>query len=190
MIRQILLAALLVCVTQAQAFEAMTGHDHNHGQAGQAAKSHFEFRFPAMSLVDHRNRTVELGQLFAYDENVVFAFFFTHCVAVCTTLTQTLKNLQPRLPEGTRIAMISIDPDTDTPELLSDYVDKHGIDDRNWSLLTGDNHSIVELQKSFEAYRGNKMNHSVSLFLKKSGSDTITEIQQDFARIPGLMIRG
>ncbi len=186
MIKKLILIALLACSFNLQAFELISdnsGHDN--------ARAHkFNFSFPDMTLVDHRNQSVELGRFFAHEDTVVFAFFFTHCVSVCTTLTHTLKNLQPRLPEGTKIAMISIDPETDTPDLLRDYVSKHQIDDRNWYLLTGENRNIIDLQKNFEAYRGNKMNHSVSLFLKQSDSEVITEIKRDFARIPGLLARG
>jgi len=196
MIRVFIPVVLLTCSLDLPAFEPIdgNGHDHTAMQYDQAAvdsgTKQFSFRFPQMTLIDHRNRPVPLAQLFGSGEEVVFAFFFTHCVSVCTTLTETLKSLQPLLPEGTRIAMISIDPETDTPDMLAAYVESHRIDDRNWYLLTGDLPEIVALQKSFESYRGNKMNHSVSLFLKRSGSDRITEIRHDFVSIPGLMHRG
>jgi protein SCO1/2 len=143
----------------------------------------FHAEFPPIALYDHHNRAVELDALFDRRNNVVFAFFFTHCVSVCSTITESLKSLQPELPAGTLIAMISIDPDTDTPDLLRGYIEQHGINERNWYLLTGDNRQIVKFQKSFEAYRGNKMNHSASLFVKRSNSDLVTEFTHDFAAI-------
>ena len=86
--------------------------------------------------------------------------------------------------------MISIDPDTDTPELLSSYARQYQIDDSNWYLLTGDNREIVKLQKDFEAYRGNKMNHSTSLFVKKPDSEVITEFKTGFSDIADFLKRG
>ena len=147
----------------------------------------FSFNFPNMELVDHRNQSVQLSNLFSTDNNVVFAFFFTHCVTVCTTVTLSLKSIQSHLPDNTKIVLISIDPDTDTPDILSKYAGDHKIVEPNWYLLTGNNQQLINLQKSFEAYRGNKMNHNTSLFIKKSNSEVITEIKQNFSSIPRLL---
>jgi cytochrome oxidase Cu insertion factor (SCO1/SenC/PrrC family) len=150
-------------------------------------RAEFTAEFPPIALYDQHNQAVELGSLFDRRNNVVFAFFFTHCISVCSTITESLKSLQPELPAGTLIAMISIDPDTDTPELLGAYVKRHQINDQDWYLLTGDNHKIIQFQKSFEAYRGNKMNHSASLFVKRSNSDRVTEFTRDFADIAAFL---
>ena len=192
MIKQTTLILLLASSLNLQAFERIDSATEHAAASDTDSAHHFSFRFPAMTLVDHRNRSVELGEFFAPGENVVFAFFFTHCISICTTLTYTLQNLQPQLPAGTKIAMISIDPDidTDTPELLNSYAARHQIDDANWYLLTGETREIVELQKSFEAFRGNKMNHTVSLFLKRADSAVITKIKNNFANIPGLLGQG
>jgi len=152
--------------------------------------SHFTFSFPEIELIDQRNQPQALGELFEKDKNVVFAFFFSHCVSVCTTTTLSLKSILPDLPPDTTIAMISIDPDTDTPELLQAYARSYGITESNWFLLTGDNKQIVDLQKSFEAYRGNKMNHTTSIFIKKAHSDVVTEIKNNFSVIPKLLVVG
>lgn len=150
----------------------------------------FNYQFPNINLVDHNNNNVALSELFDRNKNVVFAFFFTHCVSVCTTITLSLKSIQPQLDSDTVIAMISIDPETDTPGILKSYADKHSINEPNWFLLTGDNDKIVQLQKTFEAYRGNKMNHSTSLFLKAANSDVITEIKNNFSVIPKILTKG
>jgi len=189
-IKQTILIVLVACSLNLQAFERIDSAAEQAAASANRSEHQFNFSFPAMTLVDHRNQSVELGEFFAAGENVVFAFFFTHCVSICTTLTYTLQNLQPQLPAGTKIAMISIDPDTDTPELLNSYVAQHQIDDTNWYLLTGDTREIIKLQKSFEAYRGNKMNHTVSLFLKRADSPQITEIKNTFTNIPGLLGQG
>ncbi len=157
---------------------------------GNQADDAFSFNFPDIELIDHNNRSRPLSELFRKDRNVVFAFFFSHCVSVCTTITLNLKSIMPDLPEDTLIAMISIDPDTDTPETLKSYAAQHHINEPNWMLLTGNNKEIINLQKSFEAYRGNKMNHTTSLFIKKSDSKVITEIKSNFSRIPELLITG
>lgn len=155
--------------------------------AKPAAPGKFRYTFPEINLLDQKNQYVSLDSLFKSDKNVVFAFFFTHCVTVCTTVTLSLKSIQPQLPEGTIIAMISIDPLTDTPAELEKYAKQHRIDDPNWFLLTGDNKEIEDFQRSFEAYRGNKMNHSTSLFVKQADSEIVTEVKSNFSNIPLLL---
>ncbi len=144
----------------------------------------FNFTFPDMTLVDHKEKSQNLSSLFHQDNNVVFAFFFTHCVSICTTITNTIKSIQEDLPNNTKLVMISIDPDTDTPEKLMDFAKNHNILNDNWYLLTGEKHTIVELQKLFESYRGNKMNHTTSIFVKKALSKKIVEFKSEFAYIP------
>lgn len=164
-----------------------TGNNLAFVSAKPTPPGKFKFNFPEIKLIDQNNNSVELGSLFNSDKNVVFAFFFTHCVTVCTTVTLSLKSIRPHLPEDTVIAMISIDPNTDTPTELKNYAEQHRIDDPNWYLLTGDNKEIVDFQKSFEAYRGNKMNHSTSLFVKQANSEIVTEIKNNFSTIPLLL---
>ena len=163
---------------------------HSLSSYGSQNEEGFSFKFPDIELIDHNNRSHPMSELFDDDRNIVFAFFFTHCVSVCTTITLSLKSILPDLPENTLVAMISIDPDTDTPETLSTYAKQHQINEPNWMLLTGQNKEIINLQKSFEAYRGNKMNHTTSLFIKRNDSKVITEIKGDFSRIPTLLITG
>jgi cytochrome oxidase Cu insertion factor (SCO1/SenC/PrrC family) len=164
-----------------------TGNNLAFVSAKPTPQRKFRFSFPEINLIDQNSNTVALETLFSTDKNVVFAFFFTHCVTVCTTVTLSLKSIQPHLPENTIIAMISIDPDTDTPAELKSYAEQHRINNPNWYLLTGDNKQIVDFQKSFEAYRGNKMNHSTSIFVKQANSEIVTEIKNNFSTIPLLL---
>jgi cytochrome oxidase Cu insertion factor (SCO1/SenC/PrrC family) len=166
--------------------EDLSGLQSSETAVSQQAPT-FSFKFPDIELFDHRNNSQALNEIFAQDKNVVFAFFFSHCVSICTTTTLTLQSIQPQLPPGTLIAMISIDPETDTPELLGNYAKQFKIEDPNWYLLTGSSQTITDLQKSFEAYSGNKMNHNTSLFVKKSGSHVITEIKRNFSEIPNFL---
>ena len=155
--------------------------------ANQTKSNKFNFNFPDIDLVDQHNQVISLEKIGNTQQNVVFAFFFTHCVTICTTTTLSLKSIQPDLPDNTLIAMISIDPQTDSPEVLQDFAEKHHINDPQWLLLTGDTKQIIDFQKSFNAYSGNKMNHSTSLYIKRPNSNLITELQSNFSTIPELL---
>lgn len=187
---KIILLALLATSFNLQAFQnakQFKSVDLNHVLSSSLKSAKFSFSFPEMQLLDQHNQVVRLDELFARDQNVVFAFFFTHCVSVCTTTTLTLKSIQPDLPEDTQIVMISIDPENDTPDILNKYAQTHRIKGPDWHLLTGNIKQIIDLQKNFEAYRGNKMNHTTSLFVKKSNTTEIIEIKSNFSVIPQLI---
>jgi len=187
----IALALLGISNTVSALESTPTKTEHHHMQAykptTQADTHAFTAQLPNTPLINHHGLETSLEQLLDKNNDVVFAFFFTHCTAVCTTLTQTLKILQKQLPAQIHIAMISIDPEQDTPEVLQKYVDQHHIDDSNWQMLTGDRENIIALQKAFEAYRGNKMNHTTSLFVRQKNSTTIIEVKNNFATIPSLL---
>lgn len=66
---------------------------------------------------------------------------FTNCTTVCIPMTSNMKKLQDEMIEEdlTDIELVSftVDPDYDTPEVLSDYAEDYGADLDNWSFVTG-----------------------------------------------------
>lgn len=71
----------------------------------------------------------------------VAGFFFTQCPSVCPMLTAAMANLQRRLAshgDALQLVSVSVDPETDTPERLRAYAERHGADLRNWTFLTGE----------------------------------------------------
>jgi len=77
---------------------------------------------------------------------------------------------------------ISIDPDFDSPDRLQRYAKAFQAQDQ-WSFYTGRVRDIVEIQKAFDAYRGNKMRHEPLTFLR-AGRD------QPWVRFNGLLSAG
>ena len=79
-------------------------------------------------------------------------FGFTHCPHVCpTTLIQLsviMKKLGPRA-EDVRVALVSVDPARDTPEVMKDYTTSFG----PWFLgLTGSDEALTALRKRYGVY--------------------------------------
>src|SRR5699024_12284926 len=64
----------------------------------------------------------------------------TNCTTVCISMTSNMKILQDEMIEEdlTNIELISftVDPDYDTPEVLSDYAKEYDANLDNWSFLT------------------------------------------------------
>jgi protein SCO1 len=73
-------------------------------------------------------------------------FIFTRCPSSCPRITSVMKGLQGRL-QGTnvRLVSISVDPDFDTPEVLTRYATSFGADPDRWWFLTGKESEIYDL---------------------------------------------
>jgi protein SCO1/2 len=97
--------------------------------------------FSEIQLIDHEGREVLLHRDLIHDKTLVMASFFTSCVAVCPKVTEMMSDVHRRL--GVRsgrqvhLLFLSVDPETDTPERLRAYRERHGIDDPNWLFITG-----------------------------------------------------
>ncbi len=69
----------------------------------------------------------------------VVSFFFSTCPSICVKQNQKLKELQDEFEgSGVRFVAISVDPETDTPEVLREYAARFGADEEQWLFLTGD----------------------------------------------------
>ena len=67
-------------------------------------------------------------------------FFFSSCQMVCPAINGRISKIAHSLsPESpVRIVSISIDPETDTPSVLSEYAKRFVANPDTWKFLTGD----------------------------------------------------
>lgn len=75
-------------------------------------------------------------------------FIFTRCRVYCPRLTERMKELGGRLGEGSDVLLVSItvDPEHDTPAVLTEYANAHGLSHRaDWLFLTCPRPAIWEL---------------------------------------------
>ena len=169
------LALLLCCATHAQAQHSHEQHVHQQQQQKTPAQTSEKFTRTSASydvqdvtLVDMNGARVRLASALAYDGPVFLQFIFTTCPTICPVMSSTLSAAQEKLGgDAARVRMISIsiDPEQDTPERLREYARKFKAG-RQWMFLTGDLDHVVSVQKSFDAYNGNKMRHQPLTFLR------------------------
>jgi protein SCO1/2 len=170
------LALLLCSTTRAQAQHPHEQHVHERRQEQKPpaqARERFTRTFayydsPDVTLTDMNGARVTLASALAHDGPVFLQFIFTTCPTICPVMSGTLSSAQEKLGnEAARVRMISIsiDPEQDTPERLREYARKFKAGPR-WMFLTGDLEKIVAVQKSFDAYRGNKMRHEPLTFVR------------------------
>ena len=74
------------------------------------------------------------------------AFIFTTCTGPCPAISSNMVAMQSKL-EGTdsQLVSLSVDPEYDTPEVLTAYAESIGADTSRWRLLTGDEKVIDDL---------------------------------------------
>ena len=129
------------------------------------------------NLVDTNGAAATLATLRGHPTLVFFGF--THCPDVCPTTLALLASVQKqaRIP-GLKVALISVDPERDTPEQLGRYVASFGGD---LIGLTGSAPEIVSASRSFgvaasrvELGGGNyTMDHSATVFALDSAARII-----------------
>jgi protein SCO1/2 len=92
---------------------------------------------PDFTLTDQNGRGVTLsdfrGQLVAVD------FIYTRCPLpdVCPRLSANFARLQKRFGDKIVLLSISLDPEYDTPAVLTDYAQRWRADAQTWRFLTG-----------------------------------------------------
>jgi protein SCO1/2 len=74
-------------------------------------------------------------------------FVYTSCGGMCPIMSEKMRKLQDTLPAEIRLVSFSVDPDVDTPAVLTEYARKFGADPNRWLFLTGSRESLFKLSK-------------------------------------------
>lgn len=94
---------------------------------------------PDFALVDHTGAKVVKDDLIG--KVMIMNFIFTRCAAVCPVFSMRMRRVQDRtgdIAADLKLLSFSVDPEYDTPAVLSAYADKHGADPTRWRFVTGD----------------------------------------------------
>jgi protein SCO1 len=126
------------------------------------------------SLTERSGRTVGRGDLLG--KVWVASFIFTRCAGPCSQVTGTMARLQSELANEQDVILVSftVDPQYDTPKVLTAYADRFGAHAERWLFLTGKEDEVYPLiRESFKlaaeqnagAARtpGNEVTHSTRL---------------------------
>lgn len=133
------------------------------------------FEISEFTMTDHRNNEVTLESL--KGEPWLAMFIFTSCTTICSPMTMNMTRVQDALEkkglENYKIVAFSVDPDYDTPERLTEYLNRHTpADESKWHMLTGYDQKFIEQfgRNSFktpvQAIKGNdQVIHADTFFL-------------------------
>lgn len=164
----------LLCLASAPSAMAEMDHSQHLMQASlqhKTIKRHtHRYQLPDTQLLQADGSRTSLQQALNDDKPIMLNFIYTTCTAVCPIMSGSFAEVQKQLHEEAkrgdfRMLSISIDPEYDTPEKLAAYAQKYRSAE-NWDFFSGQLADIVELQKAFDSYRGNKMNHVPITFMR------------------------
>jgi protein SCO1/2 len=161
------LAAVALLACQCLAAEEADPHAaHRAMMAAQATsnvqRSVVQYELPEITLLDVQGRATPLSAALADGKPVVLNFIYTTCTTICPLSSQVFSLLQQKLgpaSERVRMVSISIDPEEDTPPRLLEYATRFHAGSA-WQHYTGTLADSVAVQRAFNAYRGDKMNHT------------------------------
>ncbi|MFT4621844.1 MAG: protein SCO1/2 [Myxococcota bacterium] len=96
------------------------------------------------------------------------SMFYANCPMACPMLIGDIKALEAGLSEAeraeVRVLLVSLDPERDTPELLSGVVETHDLDTARWTLARTDADDVREVAAvlgiAYRALDDGEMNHS------------------------------
>ena len=125
-------------------------------------------QLPDFSLTNQRGTPFALSDL--QDKVWVADFIFTSCGTICPPMTIEMARLQDEfVAEDVHFVSFSVDPERDTPEVLTRYADYYGADNNRWSFLTGQKAAIYQLaHDAFNlaaGHRGSEILHSTRFVL-------------------------
>lgn len=85
------------------------------------------------------NQEIELKDL--QGEVVVMVMIYTSCQAACPRLAADMRAIEKQIPktvkDNLRMVLVSIDPETDTPERLKKFAIENEMDSDRWLFLRG-----------------------------------------------------
>lgn len=143
--------------------------------AGCETRAYAEIGGP-ISLIDHTGKSVTEAD-FKGMYSLVF-FGFTYCPNICPATLVTIERALKRLPDGVsppRTILISVDPERDTPEAMTDYISAKAFPD-----------DIVGLTGPLEAVKA-ASGAFIAPFSKVSDPDSLADYTVDHSALIYLM---
>ena len=100
---------------------------------------------PQFSLMERSGKRITLADL--RGKVWIADFIYTHCADTCPLQTADMAKLQDLWMNESSVKLVSfsVDPEHDTPVVLSRYGERFRADPNRWLFLTGDKREIVHL---------------------------------------------
>ena len=143
-------------------------HAHHHMMMEQTKHQLADYKLPQIQLVREDGKNISLIEELNDGRPVILNFIYTACTTICPLTSRTFEDLQDKMgKEREQVHMVSvpIDPEQDTPAVLAKYANKFAAG-RQWHFYTGTVEASIAVQRAFEVYRGDKMDHNAVTFIR------------------------
>jgi protein SCO1/2 len=155
------------CLAEESEKQESAAHEHHehHQMAAQpspVARSEVNYQIPDVTAVREDGKKVSFLKELDDGRPVMVNFIYASCSAICPVLSHVFAKVQTKLGADAKkvhMVSVSIDPENDTPAKLVEYAKKFKAG-RQWNHYTGTLEASIAIQKAFDAYRGDKMNHT------------------------------
>ncbi|MFK7001649.1 SCO family protein [Flavobacterium oreochromis] len=121
------------------------------------------------------NKTIHLQDL--KGKVTVMVMIYTTCKAACPRLVADMRDIESKMPKNKltdlNFVLVSIDPETDTPERLKKFAKENLMDASHWTFLQGNTNTVQEfanvLAVKYKKISPMDFSHSniISVFNKK-----------------------
>jgi len=133
-------------------------------------RSEQTYQVPGVKVLTAEGRAKPLRQLLDDGRPVVMTFMYSSCTTVCPVTSHVIDEFVRALGSDAarvNVVSVSIDPDHDTVTRLAEHARSRGA---QGTFITGDPQSSETVQRAFDAWRGDKMNHDAVIFLRAPAS--------------------
>jgi len=119
------------------------GVDNPYGECVVSEDS--QHYIPDFEFVSHTGEPV--GREHMEGKVTIVDFFFTSCPSICPVMSTEMSRVQDafRDRDDVQIYSISIDPEYDTQEVLTEYAQRHDAKEDKWHFLRGDKSEVYNL---------------------------------------------
>ncbi len=137
-----MLALVLVGVSAAYVVSEATSKPVD---SAEAPTPDIRIALPDFSFTERSGQALSrkdlLGRVWIVD------FIFTSCAGPCPQMSRHMQSLQTDLADlqSLRLVSFSVDPERDTPEVLSRYGERYDADPQRWLFLTGPMDRIYDI---------------------------------------------
>lgn len=100
---------------------------------------------PEFSFIEKDGRRVTLAEL--KGKVWLLNFIYTNCPDTCPIQSAQMREIQEdfKKEKDLRLVSITVDPQRDTPEVLTEYANRFSADPARWFFLTGEKETIYKL---------------------------------------------
>lgn len=174
------IVAIVGIAARGAGIDAADEHAQHHAAAFSGTnRTTANYAIPDVRLVRQDGIAVNLGAELDDGRPVVLSFIYTSCTTVCPLISHTLQQLQSKLGDNSarvHLVSISIDPEQDDPARLREYAKTFNAGPE-WQHYTGTLAASQTVQRAFDVYRGNKMDHAPATLIRTAPGAQWTRIE-------------